>query len=199
MMPETCCASSPRGSSSPTMPEHASDPGGRGGLIRRLGAALLLLGLVACASAPTPYRVASDGFGYRDQQIESNRYRISFSANAATDLDAVQDYALYRAAELTLANGADHFRVVDRHTESRSTGVGGPRIGVGVGSGGSGSGLGVGLSTILGGYGGGYAEDYTVTLDILTFEGAKPADAEDAYDAREVIRRLEPILQRPAE
>jgi hypothetical protein len=181
------------------MPERASAAGRRGGAIRRLGAALLLLGLGACASAPTPYRAASDGFGYRDQQIESNRYRVSFSANAATNLDAVQDYALYRAAELTLANGDDYFRVVDRQTESRSTGVGSPRIGVGVGSGSSGSNLGVGLSTILGGYGGGYAEDYTVTLDVLTFEGPKPADAEDAYDAREVVRRLEPILQRPAE
>jgi hypothetical protein len=166
-------------------------------IIRRLGGAFLLLGLIACASAPTTYRAASDGFGYRDQQIESNRYRVSFSGNAATGLDAVQDYALYRAAELTLANGDDYFRVVDRGTESRSTGVGGPRIGVGVGSGSSGSNLGVGLSTILGGYGGGYAEDYTVSLDILTFEGTKPADAEDAYDAREVVRRLEPAIRRP--
>jgi hypothetical protein len=179
------------------MPERALGPGGRDGMIRRLGAALLLLGLVACASAPTPYRAASDGLGYRDQQLESNRYRVSFSGNAATELDAVQDYALYRAAELTLANGDDYFRVVDRHTESRSTGVGGPRVGVGVGSGSSGSGLGIGLSTILGGYGGGYAEDYTVSLDILTFAGTKPAGDQDAYDAREVLRRLEPIVQRP--
>ena len=198
MMPETCCAGSPRGSSCPTMPERAPGVAARARALRRLGAALLLLGLGACASAPTPYRAASDGFGYRDQQIESNRYRVSFSGNAATDLDAVQDYALYRAAELTLANGADYFRVVDRNTESRSTGVGGPRVGVGVGSG-SGSGLGIGLSTILGGYGGGYAEDYTVAMDILTFEGTKPADAEDAYDAREVIRRLQPAIQRPPE
>ena len=182
------------------MPERAPRSGGPHPAARRLGAALLLLGLVACASAPTTYRAASDGFGYRDQQIESDRYRVSFSGNAATGLDAIQDYALYRAAELTLANGADYFRVVDRQTESRSTGVGSPRIGVGVGSGGgSGTNLGVGLSTILGGYGGGYAEDYTVSLDILTFEGTKPAGAEDAYDAREVVRRLEPAIQRPPE
>ena len=158
-------------------------------------ALLVLAALLACASAPTPYRPASDGFGYRDQQLESNRYRVSFAANSATALDAVQDYALYRAAELTLAGGHDYFQVVDRSTESRSTGVGGPRLGVGVGSGGSGSGLGIGLSTFLGG--GGYAEDHSVTLDILTFAGTKPADATDAYDAREVLRRLEPALQRP--
>ena len=160
-------------------------------------ALLLLAALLACASAPTPYRPASDGFGYRDQQLESNRYRVSFAANSATALDAVQDYALYRAAELTLAGGHDYFQVVDRSTESRSTGVGGPRLGVGVGSGGSGSGLGIGLSTFLGGPGGGYAEDHTVSLDILTFAGTKPADDTEAYDAREVLRRLEPAIQRP--
>ena len=87
--------------------------------------------------------------------------------------------------------------MVNRSTDTRSSGVGGPRIGVGVGCGGSGSGLGVGLSSILGG-GGGSADDYTVTMDILMFDGEKPADEEDAYDAREVLRRLQPTIQRPA-
>ena len=83
--------------------------------------------------------------------------------------------------------------MVDQSTDTRSSGVGGPRIGVGVGSGGSGSGLGVGVSSILGG-GGGFADDYTVTMDILMFDGEKPAAEEDAYDAREVLRRLQPTI-----
>jgi flavin-binding protein dodecin len=166
--------------------------------LRRLLAALLLLGLAACASSPTPYRAATDGFGYSDQQLESNRFRVSFAGNSATSRDAVQNYALYRAAELTVANGGDYFKVVNRQGESRSTGVGGPQVGVGVGSGGSGSGLGIGLSTFLGGAGGGYGEDYSVSLDVLTFQGAKPAGDTDAYDARELLRRLEPSSERPA-
>jgi hypothetical protein len=166
------------------------------GGIRLLGSALLMLCLVACAAAPTPYREADGGFGYRDQQLESNRYRVSFAGNSATPLDSVQDYALYRAAELTLSSGHDYFKVVERSTDTRSSGVGGPRIGVGVGSGSSGSSLGVGVSSILGG--GGFADDYTVTLDILMFEGEKPAADPDAYDAREVLRRLEPSIRRPA-
>lgn len=157
----------------------------------------LLLGLAACTSKPTPYEAASGNFGYRDQQLETNRYRVSFSGNSATSPEAVQDYALYRAAELTLASGHDYFRVVDRNMESRSSGVGGPQVGVGVGTGSSGSNLGIGLSTLLGSPGGGFAEDYTVTLDILTFAGAKPAGDIDAYDAHELVRRLEPSIQRP--
>jgi hypothetical protein len=169
---------------------------GRLGGIRLLGAALAMLSLAACAAAPTLYREADGGFGYRDQQLESNRYRVSFAGNSATPLDSVQDYALYRAAELTLASGHDYFKVVERSTDTRSSGVGGPRIGVGVGSGSSGSGLGVGVSSILGG--GGFADDYTVTLDVLMFDGEKPAADPDAYDAREVLRRLEPTVRRPA-
>jgi hypothetical protein len=160
---------------------------------RWLWAIAILLGLVACTTSPTPYRAATDDLGYRDQQIESNRYRVSFAGNAATARDKVQDYALYRAAELTLASGNDYFKVASRNTDSRATGVGGPQIGVGVG-GGSG-GLGIGLSSILGG---GYAENnYTVSMDILVFQGTKPPADPDAYDAREVVRRLEPTIQRP--
>jgi hypothetical protein len=160
---------------------------------RCLAAMGVLLGLAACASAPALYQAATGTLGYSDQQIESNRYRVSFSGNSATPLDKVQDYALYRAAELTLANGADYFKVVSRNTQSNSGGYGGPSFGVGVG-GGSGN-VGVGLSSILGG---GYAQgNYTVTMDILTFQGTKPANETDAYDAHEVVRRLEPTIQRP--
>jgi hypothetical protein len=178
------------------MPDRISNTGRRQGGIRRLAVAFVLLGLLACATSPTPYQAASNGFGYREQQLESNRYRVTFAGNSATSLDTVQDYALYRAAELTVASGHDYFRVVNRSTDTRSSGAGGPRIGVGVGSGSSGSSLGVGLSSILGG--GGYADDYSVTLDILTFAGEKPATEEDAYDAREVLRRLGSTLRRPS-
>ncbi len=159
----------------------------------QLGGLLLVLALAACTSSPTPYRALTDNFGYSDQQLESNRYRVSFTGNPATSRDTVQDYALYRAAELTLASGNDYFKVVSRNTDARSGGGGGPNIGVGVG-GGSG-GLGIGLSSILGG--GGYSENYTVSMDILTFHGAKPPDDRDAYDAHEVLQRLQPTIQSP--
>jgi hypothetical protein len=177
------------------MPDRTLNTSRRQDGIRLLGATLLLLGLVACASSPTPYQAATDGFGYREQQLESNRYRVSFAGNSATSLDRVQDYVLYRAAELTVAGGHDYFKVVNRSTDTRGSGVGGPRIGVGVGSGGSGSGLGIGVSSILGG--GGYADDYTVTMDILMFDGEKPATDQDAYDAHEVLRRLAPRIEAP--
>lgn len=78
-------------------------------------AALLLIG--ACATA-TPYQAAFDGQkGYANQQIESNRWQISFAGNSLTDRQTVETYLLYRAAELTDLEGYDHFKVVRRDTD----------------------------------------------------------------------------------
>lgn len=163
-------------------------------LTRQLCALALLVGLAACTS-PTPYRAATDDTGYRDQQIETNRFRVSFTGNSATPLNRVQDYALYRAAELTVANGYDYFKVASRSTDTRGGVVGGPSVGVGVGGGTGGSGgIGIGLSSMLGG---GYPEGYTVSMDIVTFRGEKPAADQSAYDAHQVLQRLAPTVQAP--
>ena len=79
-------------------------------------AALALLG--ACATA-TPYQAAQNSnSGYAEQQIETNRWTVSFSGNSLTDRQTVETYLLYRAAELTSQQGFDHFRVVKRETEA---------------------------------------------------------------------------------
>ncbi|MEM9740718.1 MAG: hypothetical protein AAF829_12725 [Pseudomonadota bacterium] len=81
-------------------------------------AALVFLG--ACATA-TPYQAASDSSrGYENQQIESNRWQVSFAGNSLTDRETVETYLLYRAAELTRQQGFDHFRVVRRDTDANS-------------------------------------------------------------------------------
>jgi hypothetical protein len=79
------------------------------------------LGLLAACATATPYQPAANGaFGFQEQQIESNRVRISFRGNMLTDRDTVETYLLYRAAELTLASGKDYFVVADRDTEEHS-------------------------------------------------------------------------------
>ena len=74
--------------------------------------ALLVLLLAGCA-VPTPYQPATKGYGYSEQQLESNRYRVTFSGNSVTPRDTVQNYLLYRAAEVTRESGHDYFTVVD--------------------------------------------------------------------------------------
>ena len=143
-------------------------------MTRALLAAATLCLLAACASGPTPYQQARDGFGYSEQQIEDNRYRVSFAGNSATSRQTVEDYLLYRAAELTVQTGHDWFEVVDRDVVQEFSGHGGsPEVGVGFG-GGSGSGR------------------YTADMDIRVHDGEKPQDETDAYDAFSVISRLQP-------
>jgi hypothetical protein len=147
--------------------------------------------LAGCASAPTPYQAAQGGFGYSEQQIEENRYRVSFAGNSATTRQTVEDYLLYRAAELTVQTGHDWFQVVDRNTVQEYSGSGGsPEMGVGVGSGGN---FGVGMSfPVLGGGGG--AGRYTASMDVVVREGEKPQEDPTAYDAFSVVSRLQPKI-----
>jgi hypothetical protein len=85
---------------------------------RLLTAIAALAALGACATA-TPYQAAHDGArGYTNQQIENDRWQVSFAGNSLTDRQTVETYLLYRAAELTDQNGFDHFRVVQRETEA---------------------------------------------------------------------------------
>ena len=80
-------------------------------------AALAVLG--ACATA-TPYQQATESQrGYDQQQIEDNRWTVTFSGNSLTDRETVETYLLYRAAELTQQQGFDHFRVADTETDEK--------------------------------------------------------------------------------
>jgi hypothetical protein len=151
-------------------------------------AVVLGLLLAACAGGPTPYQQARDGYGYSEQRIEENRYRVSFAGNSATSRQTVEDYLLYRAAELTVQTGHDWFEVVDRNTVQEHPGYGGsPQVGVGAGSGGD---FGVGLSFPV--FGGGGAGRYTADMDVLVHDGEKPQENPNAYDAFSVISRLQP-------
>ncbi|WP_109261709.1 CC0125/CC1285 family lipoprotein [Hyphobacterium indicum] len=76
--------------------------------------------LTACAT-PTPYQAANQPggsvYGYSEQAIERDRYRITFAGNSLTDRETVETYLLYRAAELTRERGYEHFTVVQRATD----------------------------------------------------------------------------------
>ncbi len=77
--------------------------------------------LAACSAGPTPYQPAA-GYdrGYSEQKIESDRYRISFKGNSMTERDTVENYLLFRAAELTMQSGYDTFTIVNRDTDKNS-------------------------------------------------------------------------------
>lgn len=91
-----------------------------------LGGALILLS--ACATT-TPYQQATKpgAFnGYSQTLLEDDRARVSFGGNSLTDRETVENYLLYRAAELSRERGYEHFVLLEQDTERdtrlRSTG-----------------------------------------------------------------------------
>ncbi len=169
-------------------------------MIRRIFCIAALAALAACASTPPVYgpSLAANSAGFSETQIESNRYFVTFRAPGGAEETLLQDYALLRAADVTLRNNADWFWVDRRTTDGRNAAPRGPTIGFGVGSGSygrrSGTSVGVGMNFPLGGGGGPRAT--AATLEIRTGTGPKPDDP-NAYDAREVSTSLRARLQQP--
>jgi hypothetical protein len=154
------------------------------------------LGLGACVG-PTPYGPATDGYGYSEQSIEGDRYRVTFSGNSATPRETVENYLLYRAAEVTLERGHQHFVVVKMDTE-RSTSYHGSYNDFGPPFGFYGYRSYYDRPWGFGGYSSLDArpiDRYSAYANIVMRDGAKP-DNPDAYDANDVIKRLGPKIDR---
>jgi hypothetical protein len=154
-----------------------------------LAAAAALL-LTACQTT-TVYAPATDRYasGFNEQRIEDGRYRVTYRGGNGAPLAQVEDYALLRAADITVRDGYDWFRVVD----SRGGAIAGRGPYVGIGGGGASFGrhsaVGVGVSVGAIDLSGG--PQLSQTLEIVMGRGAKPSDA-DAYDARDVQRHIGP-------
>lgn len=147
------------------------------------------LALTACASlAPYGPQAGPNGQGFAEQRIESNRYRVTYSGvgNPAP----VADYALLRAADLTVQNGYDWFEVTQRWTDGRRDSAGGfrPSVSIGGSSGRYGrystSGVGVGVGLNFSG-----PQPTSTSLEVVMGSGARP-DRPEAYEAREVQAAL---------
>lgn len=114
----------------------------------------------------------------------------SLSHNSVTPRDVVQNYLLYRAAELTVANHHDYFTMVNQDLE-RSTAY----QGTGYDNFGGWGWRGFGPSD----YSAYPIDSYTAFADIIMGDGDKPKDDIKSYDARDVMRRLAPSLVLPEE
>ena len=185
--------------------------------LRFAGAALLALAVAGCQVGPTPYqpatagsRAAADRYGYADQQIEPDRFRVTFAGNSYTDRETVERYLLYRAAQLTVERGFDHFILADRDTDKKTrTYVDRPFGGY--------AGFGA-WSPYWRYYGSGFGwrgwdpfwgdpffdrtidvrtvERYEAVAEIVLGKGTKPQNVR-AFDARAVIESLGPTVAVP--
>lgn len=170
-------------------------------LNKKFALALVATALLAACSTSTPYQPANKrGEGFVDQKLETGKYRVVFEGNSQTDRAVAENYVLYRAAEVALANGDDYFILVNQVADTRSTynttgfdGYGGyGRAGFFYGGGFGYGGFGGITNTTTR-----QQLAYTVGAVVTTHKGPKPADNAMAYDARSVIESIGPSLQHP--
>lgn len=193
-------------------------------LIRPRGAAIAAAlatatALAGCATPSTYHPATGSGFareGFSDEQLEANRFRVTFSGNSFTARETVEKYLLFRAAELTLDRGYDYFVISDRDTDKRTRTFTTPgvRSGWGWGYGGFwaprwryyGRGFGwrswdpffgdpfwdrtVDVTTV---------DKYEASAEIVTGRGPKPAGDVRAFDAHEVMQRIGPSVIYPGQ
>ena len=170
--------------------------------------AIVALSLLSACATPTPYAPATGTSkyrpGYTDTRIEAGRYRLSFSGNDLTSRDTVENYMLFRAAELTLADGYDWFEIINRDTDTKTRTVttwdNDPFYG------------GMSWRFYRGGrwgrwgYYGAFSDwdretyqftRYEAFAEIVMHKGSKPDGQPNAYDARSVVANLEGKIVRP--
>ena len=154
-----------------------------------IGSAVLILG---CA---TPYQKYGISGGYEDSRLDENTFSISVETNGATKQQTTSNYALYRAAELTVENGFDFFVIVSKGNHSTTGAMTMPGAST--------------SRTTISGYGStAYARTTTtygpsvvipmsyprVALVIKAYKGEKPANAPETFDARVVMKYLAPQI-----
>ena len=144
--------------------------------------------LTACAATgPVGYGAAQgDDFGYSESRIEDGRYRIVYRGSGGMPPEVVDDYALRRAAELTLQDGYDWFRIISGSMDHDERGGVSLGAGFGTGSYGRRGGTSVGVGGNFGQVG---AQDFfTARIEVLMGKGETPDS--DAYDAASIAASL---------
>ena len=178
-----------------------------------IGALALVISLGACTTIPTPYqpyRAESAGGihgGYSDQRLAPNRFLVRFHGNELTSRERVENYLLYRAAELTVTNGYDLFVIADRRTEHDvQTIVGGRPLGAYWQPDWRYYRHGYGWDSWYPGYGRPFwadtidvttVEAFEVEAEIILEKGTPSPTDPKTFDARRVMAEIGPTIQLP--
>lgn len=161
-------------------------------------AVVLALGLwLGACAVPTPYQPRDGGYGYAEQQVDGRTWRVEFVGNSATPRQTVEDYLLYRAAEIMLFGGYDRFVVLDKEIEARTSYSGYPADFGWHGSVFHGSGfhrhhgVGFGVQTLD------PVVRYAGFATVRTYDGEARSAETPVYDAQEVVNTIGPRVRLP--
>ncbi len=91
--------------------------------LKLLAGAAVLAVLAGCAEEP-PYfgPLGPDhSTGYTDQQIDQNRFRVTYTGNSVTPRETVENFLLLRAAQVTQKAGYPYFVFDTRDTKTKTS------------------------------------------------------------------------------
>ena len=132
-----------------------------GGMLTRFVRAGLVAVLIPLAGCATTYHPENSTGGYTNSRLADTTYRVRFKGNNYTSRDKVEQFLLYRCAQLTTQLGYDHFVLVAEDTLDISD---------------------------LFAQAGLFPHNYYATAHIRVLASA---DHAAAYNAKEVMRRIE--------
>lgn len=146
--------------------------------------------LAGCTSAPKGYGPAyGSDFGYRNTQIEQDRFRISYTSR---DTYESRDLALLRAAQIAENEGYTHFKILSGDHASNGPNAISSRIGVGFGGRyNRGSHIGVGVNDVARALEG---QKVTETIEVRLLPIAQPNNP-NVYSAQSVIKNIVPPIK----
>lgn len=173
--------------------------------ISRLAALAALAFTLAACETPAAYapRLTGMGTGYTDRELAPGRFRVTFTGNAVTSRDTVENYLLLRAAEVTLASGGTHFLFDDRDTRARTSTYASPML---AGPGYWGGGYGYWGFRPRWGYGAfgpplmiNQTTRYEAYAEIVVLKPGQERNENRAVDAREIVNHLSPQVDHPSD
>jgi hypothetical protein len=88
--------------------------------MKKLAALCIALTISACSTSYGKYGLLG---GFTDSRIDENTFSISVDTNGFTSQQTTSMQALYRAAELTIENGFDHFFITSDTNNSTSMAI----------------------------------------------------------------------------
>ncbi|HEY3875004.1 MAG TPA: hypothetical protein VGM92_05980, partial [Candidatus Kapabacteria bacterium] len=166
-----------------------------------VSATLMLASCGATKYAPANHSFWTGNQGYSEVPLDNATWQITFCGNDQTPDQTVNQYALYRAAELASQQGFDYFVVMNdndlanvtsttnqnaqkqtdvEHTVDPQTGRVVP----------------VAVTTTNRSTTTTTTAAHTVTISTRMFHGQRPADNPQAYDAKSMVSLMGPSIQR---
>jgi len=139
--------------------------------------------LAGCTSMPIyrPAATAND-YGYRVKALTDRQYRVSFAAGYGVARETVENLALFRAAQLALSHGVQHFEVVSNNTGAVNS-YSAPTATIGYGYGYPFWGPGIGYTQSV-------SRTRYETVLVIDISPDLPANSPHVYDARQIKHNL---------